>query len=419
MLQKSRGHGQNIWTDEQRAVLLLLHAQTSFDSETRTSVFNHIFDDYLKSCGVNNGLPRSIVEGQYRERLRPRRERYWTQASQIVESEEHQPVRDELLDRINNASAELRTGEAFTGQPQSEASVSTSAATTATSQEGSKRQRNRWTGYADAEQDELDHLKKTQRQNGFDGHGFADWSYNTKTRKSRSATEKSTTSNESASSATSFVASKSTVVGTDLDREERDNDEEDKGTENAEDQEVRIHEQLYAAVPPPAAALEMLHASEITWKDNQASAEDMETSFISQSSAVYKHGGQVHRIQYGDRDIDCMVCDANICEHCGGESEASAESVTDGIPFVHSSDTIRPNKVTVFHPRPKANTGAAKDGYLRSVRFVTLDGVVRWPARVCRYVQCQTCSGSEHLRREENKEQDRLAWAHGDRGLDE
>lgn len=61
--------GKNKWTYEQRVTLDILWTHPgNLPLSERTRVFNAVFQDYLATCGVSNGLAPSALDSQYRER---------------------------------------------------------------------------------------------------------------------------------------------------------------------------------------------------------------------------------------------------------------------------------------------------------------------------------------------------------------
>lgn len=87
-----------------------------------------------------------------------------------------------------------------------------------------------------------------------------------------------------------------------------------------------------------------------------------------------------------------MICDADFCTLCDEDAD-NRPSPTEGLPWVHSSDTTRTAKgITFFTPKHRHyNNVYMSTSYLRRVRFQTEDGEVSVIARVCGYKDCDTC----------------------------
>ena len=406
MPPKIPGRGQNIWTDQQRATLHLLHTQTTYDADTRATIFNYMFDGELKAYGVSKGLDRNILSTQYRERYRSGRERYWIHALRIAESEEEAETRTGILESVRDAAAAV--GANNTSAPVAQPMASAVKAKTKPLSLSEKKKKKYWKGYATANEDDLDRLAKIQQQNWLGYSNLADESKVRRTRKRRAATEPPHNS-KGGGAREDFED----IDGFQTSGDKQKNALEDDGTDENWSEEVGIdkeggtkdHVQTNTSIRPPVVQLEMVHHSKVRWDLNRPLIDYMENASIPHSSHVYRHGGQVHRVTYnGGWDIDCMICDPNFCRLCNENADPSVPSQTGGLPFVHSSDTGRDDGMTVFQPKPKAHASVVSQGHLRSARFQSLKGVIRHPVRICGYVGCRVCSGSEHLRVQGNKE---------------
>lgn len=62
--------GTNKWDVEQRRVVLLLFERTALEPQMRRRLFNHLFRDHLRGCGLPDGLTLSALNAQWRERAR-------------------------------------------------------------------------------------------------------------------------------------------------------------------------------------------------------------------------------------------------------------------------------------------------------------------------------------------------------------
>lgn len=99
---------QNNWTEAQRTVLHLLYTYfTSFDTTTRTLIFNNIFKDELQAYGIHGGLGDVALHSQYRDRTRKDREHLWTNVLRVPQTHAEELERRELIKRINDAAATL------------------------------------------------------------------------------------------------------------------------------------------------------------------------------------------------------------------------------------------------------------------------------------------------------------------------
>ncbi|KAK5697420.1 hypothetical protein LTR97_007558 [Elasticomyces elasticus] len=90
--------GRNRWTVEQRTVLHILHSQFNISNDLRCKVWNGIFDQYLKSCGVQNGLLQNALTSQYSERLS--KPRIWDAIIAEPSTDEQWRQRHELTRRV-------------------------------------------------------------------------------------------------------------------------------------------------------------------------------------------------------------------------------------------------------------------------------------------------------------------------------
>ncbi|KAK3050106.1 hypothetical protein LTR09_008761 [Extremus antarcticus] len=154
--------------------------------------------------------------------------------------------------------------------------------------------------------------------------------------------------------------------------------------------------------------LRMLHHSYITWNAD-STAESWIAGLVNpehpDGKEVYDHGGQVFRVAMTTskvdqesgihfREEDFMVCDLEYCLVCKADGDDDLWSPTEGLPFVHSSDTVRSaGGITRFTPKPRQYELDYGPGYLRRVRFMTESGETSVPARVCGYQGCEVCTG--------------------------
>jgi hypothetical protein len=60
----------NSWTREQRLALHILHSELNLDWDALVRVFNIKFEADLRSCWLDDGIGRSALESQYRDRTR-------------------------------------------------------------------------------------------------------------------------------------------------------------------------------------------------------------------------------------------------------------------------------------------------------------------------------------------------------------
>ena len=144
---------------------------------------------------------------------------------------------------------------------------------------------------------------------------------------------------------------------------------------------------------PGGTVLDMIHYNDLTWTGNRPSIDSLHNALIRHSLPIYKHGGQVHRITIHSDQIeaDFMVCDTSICNNCYESTDPTLPSETEGLPFVHSSDTVMDQKRTYFQPKPKVHLSGRPKHFQRQVQFKGLHGGVSCWVRVCGNIGCRIC----------------------------
>ena len=139
--------------------------------------------------------------------------------------------------------------------------------------------------------------------------------------------------------------------------------------------------------------MEMLHDKHLTWKANSPSITTLDGAIIDHASPVYKHGGQVHRvtIESNTNIADFMICDPSACDECSDSANPTLPSKTDGLPFVHSSDTTMDTERTYFRPKPKANSSEIPRTFRRFIQFKGIKGEFGCWVKICGNIGCQVC----------------------------
>lgn len=164
--------------------------------------------------------------------------------------------------------------------------------------------------------------------------------------------------------------------------------------------------------PTQIPRLDMIHHKEVRWENNQAFVGSAETTFIDRHSGIYDYGGQVHRVTvFGDQNIDCMICDPFSCKECHKNVGEGHGHQSIRVPLVHASDTGKKEGKLIFDPTRKEHTAVPAEIFARKMEFQTCDGPVMFVVVVCDYVRCKVCSGSEHIRVQENKDLDKAKAA--------
>jgi hypothetical protein len=165
------------------------------------------------------------------------------------------------------------------------------------------------------------------------------------------------------------------------------------------------------------SVLDMLHYKDLTWTANRPSIDSLRNALMKHSSPIYKRGGQVHRIIIDSDNIeaDFMVCDTSICTDCSKSTDPTLPSETEGLPFVHSSDTVMDQKRTYFRPNPKVHLSDRPKHFQRHVQFKGIDGDVSCWARICANIGCRVCMRGSVQRNPRLWE--RYAWEGGTSGV--
>ena len=387
------GTGINVWTEEQRVVLRLLHTRFNFDANTRAAIFNRVFDAYLRTQGVPGGLAASVLGSQYRERTRPGRRHLWRSALRIPKSDDERAQEAELLSRIRTAAAAVGGNVASQAAPAPAPAPSPRTAYGSNTQTGRGESTSKgWKGWATLLEEDSARLAAARQRNGFDDESWDMGGY-------RSRTGRSTLDDRSRYAYSGIVGGVhdetelfSEAPGSDDDWEE----EEERRQNRSAGNETTSQAPEAASV----ARLEMLHESDVTWNDTQPSLQVfVEGTLIPLASRIYQHGGQVHRVSFpGNQSVDCMICDPKFCDTCHARADTNQENKTQGLPFIHSSDTTRANGITSFQPQPKANSGNVPQCYRRNIRFQSVDSEISCPAKICPNTGCGVCTGSGYIR---------------------
>ena len=372
MVNASPRRAQNIWTDEQRLLLHLLHSEFTFDVQTTSNIFNHVFADELRACGFQDGLRPKVLASQYKDRDRPGRSHHWNRALQSLRNDT--PLEKSLQDRIRTAAK----------------AVGTVAPTYATIGDETSRggrpvkkssESKYWKGWAIPTADQATRLKEVRKGKGF----VEQWHCSNRTRgRSRPRT------------GTPSAAGADTVDGR-VDQTEGDAavDEDEWETVNEIQETHQPQKSLHPkhGSVPINIKLDMLHSTSVKWNNSHSSINSETLQNIEQSSLVYKHGGQVQRITVDDTNqYDFVICDSSFCKICNPKADDTQNSETEGFPFVHSSDTAIDEKITFFTPMPRPSNGQIQKGYVRRVRFQTPGGIVSCVVRICGYVGCESCT---------------------------
>lgn len=99
----SPGKAQNRWDREQREVLHVLFSHFEISVPNKVKIFNQIFSDHLRACGLPSGLRQGPLEGQYRERNKS-----WpADICQPATSPEEIAKRQRICRQITQAAASL------------------------------------------------------------------------------------------------------------------------------------------------------------------------------------------------------------------------------------------------------------------------------------------------------------------------
>jgi hypothetical protein len=146
--------------------------------------------------------------------------------------------------------------------------------------------------------------------------------------------------------------------------------------------------------------MEMLHNKDLTWNSNSPSINSINRALINHASSVYKHGGQVHRvtIESDTQEADFMICDTSVCDECSDSADSTSSSKTEGLPFVHSSDTIMDTKRSYFRPKPKAHSSEIPKIFRRFVQFKGMKGEIGYWVKICGNIGCQVCMWGNYQR---------------------
>ena len=380
MSQNPSAQDQELWQEDQRIVLHLLHSYFAFDPTTLTNIFNHVFDDHLQACGITQGLEPRDIASQYR-----RRNHEWPDLLKKPTTKAGKRRRQNLFLQIRNAATAV---DPSTDSPDD---------VNRSSDDGEVTIPKGWTipTTADAER-----LLARQNKNMF---GFQDLRLIEKGPRIR-------TRRSPRVSDPSFAAD---VTDTSSSGNKRRHDPEDdhnkrirkatrrnENTASASDSKPRCSSDQADIV---SERLEMLHWSDVNWEKRDKPWKEVTT--IDRDSPIYKQGGQAHRITLEDgSEADIMLCSPAFCKTCQPSAGLTMESDSPiseiralGLPFVHSSDTIRDEGVLVFEPRPKAHSrNVGGDCYRRLVSFWTDNGQLTCMAMVCGYGDCEICC-ADHM----------------------
>ena len=390
--------GRNTWTEEQRIVLRLLNAEFNINTAARAQIFNYVFHDHLKACGISQGLTAGVLGSQYSEHTRERRSQQWANVLRTPATDIEREKRRRLVERIREAATALGVHlddslrrAVSTENENSSAHPGSHNTITA----------NGWRGYAVATVEEAQLLVETQKKNMF---GFTKSPLEMK---SRNRAAKAQVLTKTLFSPIDVAVQKrvrdttSIDMGKEVQPSEDSEMEDEEGETEDQDVEEPGTEKSAAANRP----LEMLHRSGVDWEGGPPSVESFDDTLIEHSCAVYQHGGDVHRIMTFDgQEADFMICDPKSCAVCDPHANTVRDGGTDGLPFVHSSDTVRDSGLTYFKPKPRNNVGSAQQGFFRWINFQGLDGAVWGWSRICGHVGCVVCSGSEMQTGEENED---------------
>ena len=380
MSQNPFAQDQELWQEDQRIVLHLLHSYFAFDSTTLTNIFNHVFDDHLQACGISVGLKPRDIASQYRQR-----NHRWPELLKKPTTKTGKRRRQQFLRRIRNAAAAVDSSTEWNDN----------AAGNSDDGEGTLPR-----GYIIPTRADAEILLARQNDNMF---GFQDLRHIEKD--SRACSKKLQRVIEPTSPAD--------VIKLSFNGNKRKRDpehEHDKSIRKASrgDQVVaRESDAIQSSSPGHAHAvreqLEMLHWSDVNWEKGIQPWKEVTT--IDRDSQTYQRGGQVHRITLADGiEVDVMLCDPAFCKSCHSNANPPLESeipisqiTTVGLPFVHSSEIIRDEGVLIFKPGPKAHSrDVGEEGFRRLVSFWTLGGQLTCLARICGYGDCEICC-ADHM----------------------
>lgn len=118
---------------------------------------------------------------------------------------------------------------------------------------------------------------------------------------------------------------------------------------------------------------------------------------VLRGDPLYLHGGPVCCITEVAEDskkktLDYMVCDKDFCDECGDNTYMLKPSLTNGLPFVHSCETIRPEKNKfLFRRREHGKLEVVGGGWQRDVHFETEEGLKKFRVQTCVHRGCEVC----------------------------
>lgn len=101
------GKGQNQWTTDQRLTLHLLHVRFHLTITQRTAIFNAIYAEQLRRCGIPDGLSKAPITAQYAMRLRLTGNADWRTICAEAMTAEEVARRDLLTEQIAKMAENL------------------------------------------------------------------------------------------------------------------------------------------------------------------------------------------------------------------------------------------------------------------------------------------------------------------------